>query len=110
MLCHKLREQDEVYCMHCSSVFPAASMRREYEDDGSFKWHQCSVCDRGYLGIDLQVLISQEHPNWKQVSVDEDGEPTQSGTHEQFAMGLLLQYDTTLEQARRQGYLAEDNK
>ena len=110
MLHHKLREQDEVYCLSCSSVFPAAFLRREYDDDGSFKWHQCCVCDKGYLGIDLRVLISQEHPNWNQVHVDEQGRETQSGTEEQFAMGCLLQWDITLEQARRQGYLGIDNK
>ena len=84
----ELREQDEIYCMHCNSVFPASQLRHP---DETTAWHRCGSrldCDSGFCGGDLHSVLPAEGKS-------------------PFAMGLLLQWDTSLQEARRRGYLGE---
>ena len=84
----QFREQDEIYCMHCSSIFPASQLRHP---DETTSWHRCGSrlgCDDGFLGGDLHSVLPP------------------AGSGNPFAMGLLLQNgDVSLQEARHRGYL-----
>ena len=79
---HGIREQEELYCLHCSSIFPASQLKIDHVGNlagcGS---KGAPDCDGAGFGVDLHNPASS------------------------FSLGTMHDWETSPQQARRKGYL-----
>tara|TARA_R110001583_G_scaffold192956_1_gene360240 strand:- start:512 stop:988 length:477 start_codon:yes stop_codon:yes gene_type:complete len=83
---HGIREQEEVFCLHCASIFPASQLKRDqFGNLAGCGSKSDPECDGAGFGVDLHNPASD------------------------FSLGTMHGWDTSPQEARRKGYIGHNN-